>query len=280
MYADLHTHSTYSDGTNTPNEIVDIAVQNSVKVISLVDHDTVEGIGEFLLHAEKSNIEGIPGVEISTSVNKVRIHILGYYINIRNKKLLEFFDEISKVRTDNTKNILDKLCNFGQLKYEWERVLEHHRGKKWLCSSHVFEAMMKDGFYTSWNDWTEFYHLNFSKNSKAYIDIGGFSSKDAINIILEADGLPVVAHPKLIGNDEEVKKLIKNGLQGIEVFYPAHSKKDVERYINLAKSNNLVVTGGTDWHGNLTEWDVDIGEFGVERLEIDCLKKKKKEIHG
>lgn len=275
MYADLHVHSVYSDGTNLPEEVVNIAVRNNVKAISLVDHDTIEGIEEFLKETEKHNILGIPGVEISTSVNKKRIHIIGYHIDTKNSELISFLDRLSTARTENTRKIFQKLCDNGKLNYSWEDVLQHHEGKVWLCSSHVFEAMKKDGKYSSWEEWPEFYYKNFSKHSFAYEDVDGFEAEDAINIIMEANGIPVVAHPKLIGDDTQIKLLISKGIKGIEVYYPAHSREDIKRYLEIAKKNELLVTGGTDWHGDLTEWNVDLGEYGVTKAEVDLLNQTK-----
>lgn len=273
MFADLHIHSNHSDGTNTPKEIVEIAKQNEVYVLALCDHDTVDGIEEFIYEAKKKDIISIPAVEISTSVEGVRIHILGYYIDYNNRKLKDFLNDISIARTKNTKDILKKNIKLGRLKYSWDNVLMHNKNKKWICSSHVFEAMKKDGIYNSWQDWAKFYNKYFSKNSGVYIDIEGFSTKEAIDIILEAEGIPVVAHPKLIGDDRQLFKLIKYGIKGIEVYYPAHKQKDIKRYITIAEKNDLIITGGTDWHGDLTEWDVKLGDYGIKEEQIKKLKR-------
>lgn len=276
MYADLHCHSIYSDGTNTPAELIEIALRNNVKVISLVDHDTIQGIPSIIEDGNRNNIEVIPGVEISTSVNGIRIHILGYYINYKSYKLINFFNEISKLRTHNTKLIFDKLCRSGKLKYSWDNVLEHNKGKIWLCSSHVFEAMKSDKIYTSYSEWNKFYNDYFSKKSEAYIDLEGLTVKDAIENILEADGIPVIAHPKKIGDDSNIEKLIKYGVQGIEVYYPVHSHRDIKRYLEVAKKYYLLITGGTDWHRNLTEWNVNLGDYGISDLDISILKNSHK----
>jgi len=273
MYADLHCHSTYSDGTNSPIELIEMAKKNKVKIISLVDHDTVQGIPSILKEGEKYSIEVIPGVEISTSVDGVRIHILGYYIDYSNKDLLNFFNEIAMLRTDNTKRIFNKLCSMGKIDYSWDSVLDYNKGKSWLCSSHVFEAMKNDNIYISYEEWPQFYNRNFSKKSDTYIDLDGFTAEDAINIIHKANDIPVIAHPKLIGDDRQIHKLVDYGVQGIEVYYPIHDSNDIHKYSQIAKKYNLLSTGGTDWHGQLTEWNVKLGDCGISEFDINELRK-------
>lgn len=273
MFADLHTHSYYSDGTNSPKELVSLAKANNVSVLALADHDTIDGVSEFMAEACKNNIEAIPATEISTSIAGVRIHILGYHIDCRNKALQRFFEDISIARTENTKQILGKLCDLSLLNYSWDNVLKHNKGKGWICSSHVYEAMKKDGIYHGWMEWPEFYFKYFSKNSIAYVDIHGFTAKDAIDVILGAGGIPVVAHPKLIADDSQIVKLVEVGIKGIEVHYPAHIEADIKKYTNMAKDFNLIITGGTDWHGELTKWKVNLGDCGLEKEEFDRFNK-------
>lgn len=272
MFADLHIHSFYSDGTNSPEELVKLAKENNVSVIAMADHDTIEGVEELLLEANRNNILAVPATEISTSIAGVRIHILGYNIDLKNMALQKFFKDISYARTENTRQILNKLNTLKSLKYSWEDVLNHNIGKNWICSSHVYESMKKDGIYLDWKEWPGFYDKYFSKNSIAYIDIDGFTAKDAIDIILKAGGLPVVAHPKLIGDDSQILKLIKFGIKGIEVYYPAHDYNDIKKYYEIAKKYDLMITGGTDWHGELTKWDVTIGEYGLSSEEFNKFK--------
>lgn len=272
MYGDLHMHSVYSDGTDTPEDLVKIAKKNNVSVISLTDHDTIEGQIEIMKEANKHGIEVIPGVEISTSVDGLRIHILGYFIDLENQSLKQYLKEMAKARTQNTREILEKNNELGLLNYSWENVLKHNPNKSWLTSLHTFVALVKDGIYKS-DQWNEIKDIHFSKKSPAYKDIYGFTAKSAIEIILQAGGIPVVAHPKLIGDDGQIQKLVAYGLMGIEAHYPCHDEKDTLKYIQLAKKYNLLITGGSDWHGDYTEWDVELGDYGVNYDEIVALKQ-------
>ncbi|ATW23442.1 PHP domain-containing protein [Candidatus Formimonas warabiya] len=272
MFADLHTHSFYSDGTNSPQEIISLAKARGIRALSLVDHDTVQGIPDFLSAGEKQGVEVIPGLEISTSIQGKRIHILGYHIDCENPFLAEFLSHISRARTENTRMILDKLNQMNWLDYPWERVRELNLGRAWVHSSHVFRAMMQDGFYADWDQWMDFYYRYFGKSSPAYLDIEGFTPENAIDVIIKAQGIPVLAHPKLIGDDEQIRPLVEHGLKGIEVFYPAHDAADVIKYGEMAGKYGLVITGGTDWHGKGTEWKVNLGDCGIDAALFTRLK--------
>ena len=273
MFADLHIHSYYSDGTNSPKELVEMAAKRNVSVLALSDHDTTEGIEELTSEANLKGIGAVPAVEISTSAGGIRIHILGYFIDCNNTGLKNFLREMLTARAENTRNMLQKLCSSGQLKYSWDEVLKHRKGRAWISSINVFEAMRQDGYYKGIDEWKGFYNRYFSKDSGAFSALDGFTAKDAIEIILQAGGIPVVAHPKLIGDDSQLEALIKYGLRGIEARYPAHDEDDIKRYIKIARQNNLLVTGGTDWHGDFTEWGVALGDCGIDEETFSKLKK-------
>lgn len=278
MQADLHIHSIHSDGTDTPEELAAMAKTMGLKTIALTDHDTMDGLDVFLSETERNGIRGIPGVEISTSVDGVRIHVLGYMPDRSNHKLNDFFDRISIARTENTRAILQKNIKRRSIAYSWEEVLKHFPSKKWLCSSHVYEAMLKDGLFENWSQWISFYYDNFSKKSGVYIDIDGFTSKEAIEVIRDAGGIAVVAHPKLIWDDSKLDELLDQGIQGIEAYYPEHTEKDTAFYLSYAKKHRLVVTGGTDWHGMVTMNQVSIGDYGINASELNRLLNKFNEI--
>jgi predicted metal-dependent phosphoesterase TrpH len=268
MFADLHMHSYYSDGTNSPKELVEMAKRNGVRTIALSDHDTLGGIREAQEAAITEGIKVIPAVEISTSIDGVRIHILGYNIDCMNHNLDKYLKGMSAARTENTRGILEKLNIMKLLDYSWDDVLRRIPYKTWISSLDVFDAMRLDGYFQQRSEWKDFYYKFFSKNSAAYLNLEGFTSKSAIEIILEAGGVPVVAHPKLIGDDSQLDKLVHYGLRGIEIYYPAHSEGEVLKYNEYAKRNSLIATGGTDWHGDFTEWNAKLGDFGIDEEKL------------
>lgn len=273
MYADLHIHSTYSDGTNTPEEIVEFAQQNGVSTIALTDHDTIEGIPRIEQVAQEAGIHVLPGVEISTSFEDMDIHILGYFIDYKDCDFLNFLNDICSNRLENTKQMFEHWQKRSIFDYSWDRVMHHNKGKKWIDGAQVFDAMRKDQIFQSWTDFSDFYLKYFSKRSDVYQKVQDISPKKAIDEICKAKGIPVLAHPKLIGDDSIIDLLIQYGIQGIEVYYPAHKDEERKKYLDIAKNHNLLVTGGTDWHGEISKWNVEIGECGVSIHEINELNK-------
>lgn len=281
IYADLHTHSCYSDGFDTPNEIVAKAKNKNIKVMAICDHDTIEGQIDFFKEAKKNSINYIPSVEITTSINKVRIHVLGYYIDINNKDLLIYLASLSKARTDNTKNIFNNLCEMKKINYTWDKVIKYNKNRKWISSLHVYNSLKIDGLINPSISWLDFYFELFSEKSAAYEDINGFFPEDAIDHIKKAGGIAIIAHPKLINNDNEVQKMIKHGVDGLEVYYPAHNKNDILKYSELAKDNNLIISGGSDYHGETTGGYAILGECGLDKKQyLKYIKMKERGIYN
>lgn len=272
MFADLHTHSNYSDGTNSPKELIEMAKRNNVGTLALCDHDSLDGINEALEAAEINGVKVIPAVEISTSIDGVRVHILGYNIDCSNQNLNHYLKSISDARRENTRKILEKLNTLKLLDYPWNSVEKHNPNKSWISSLDVFEAMRLDGLYQHRSEWKNFYYKYFSKTSSAYLDLEGFTSKSAIEAVLEGGGVPVVAHPKLIGDDSHLDKLVEYGLKGIEVYYPAHNEGEIFKYGVFAMKHNLIATGGSDWHGDFTEWNVNLGDCGIDKEKLLLLE--------
>ncbi|MGH4124300.1 MAG: PHP domain-containing protein [Clostridium sp.] len=265
IYSDLHIHSCFSDGTNTVEEILKLSKLNKVQCISLVDHDTIEGVAALQEASKGYEIEVINGIEISTSINRTRIHILGYGIDINNSNLTNYSNKISLARTENTKSILENNIVRGSIDYNWNEVLKYFGEYAWINCNHVYEAMMLDGIYNDWSKYRDFYLANFGINSGVYEDIEGFTPKSAIDIILESKGIPVLAHPKLINDDSHILKLVEVGLKGIELYHPTQDVNDIMKYKEMANYFNLVVTGGTDWHGELGIYGASIGDCGINQ---------------
>ena len=268
IIADLHIHSNYSDGRNTLEEIVEMAKIAKLKTLSLTDHDSVDGIEKITTLAKENAIEVIPGVEISTSVSGVRIHILGYGIDIHNPELKKYLAEMGKARSENTKAIFEKNIARGTINYSWDEVMRYFSSYSWINSNHIYEAMMRDGYFTDWKAYSKFYMDNFSIHSGVYCDIDGFSAQSAIEVIQKAQGIPVIAHPKLIQDDSQINKLLSFGLQGIEVFHPCHSMNDIEKYHKMAQHLSLAITGGSDWHRPEGRYGESIGSSGLEESEF------------
>lgn len=271
MYADLHIHTRFSDGSSTPEDIVDIAARNGTKVIAICDHDTVAGLPRAAISAKKNGISLIEGIEFSTTTDGIPIHILGYNCDRKAPKFRNFLTELNEDRTATTKRIFDKLVKTGKLKYSWEDVLRHNKDAGYIYSVHVFYAMMADGFYTNNSEWNEFHYSMFAPGCPAYESTQAANARAAIEVVNSCKGLSVLAHPILMQRDDKLDELVSWGLQGIEVYYPSCRAADICRYLEFAEKKSLVVTGGTDFHGDFTKWDVTVGSVGLTKGQVMSL---------
>lgn len=244
MFADLHLHTNFSDGTYTPEELVAQAARNKLAAIALTDHDTVEGCERAAIACKAAEIEFIPGAELTAEQNDNEIHILGYFLDTQNKKLLE---EIAKFQTVRQQRIHEMVARLNELKVPLrvEDVI-----KLANCSSpgrpHVARALVKAGFCSSLD---EAFERFLKKNRPAFVPKAKISSQVAIELIHQANGLAVMAHPGLNRTDEVIPDLVEAGLDGIECFHTKHSTTVSEHYLEIADKYNLLVTGGSDCHG-------------------------------
>lgn len=261
MYADLHLHSVFSDGTDTPDELAALAKNNGIKVISIADHDSITAYQ----HLSGSDITVIPAVEISIVYGHVYLHILGYYIDINSQKLTGYIEQASHEKTENTRINFENALNRGVFDYQWERVLEFNKDQPRISGVHVVHAMQKDHFTVDGMSLRDVFYKYFRAESPDFLPTETKTAYDAIDIIKEAGGVPVIAHPKSIHSDEIIKDLIQYGIRGLEVFHPIHTESDIAKYKESAEANHLFITGGTDWHGKNN--GKEITKFGMCGLE-------------
>ncbi|MFO7612000.1 MAG: PHP domain-containing protein [Clostridia bacterium] len=266
--ADLHIHSRYSDGTDSAGDIAGLAMEAGIRTLSLTDHDTVGGFVDFERGCLDRGIMPVSGVEISTSQNNASIHILGYGIT-KSRELDSLLLLSAERRTENTRLVLDALNRMNILDYKWADVERHAHGKSWISSSFIYECMLKDGVFADWSEWPGFYLEYFSRQSPAFINIGGIYPADAIKAIRDSGGIPVLAHPGLMGSDEMIDHMVDEGLLGIEVFYPGHTAIDVERYRSYVSGRGLLATGGSDYHGKASIYKNGIGDSGLDENMLE-----------
>ena len=263
MFADLHLHSSFSDGTDTPNELIELARNNCIKIISISDHDTIAAYNDFDFGG--SEIKVIPAIEISTVLEHSYLHILGYYINTDSYELAKYIERVSYEKTENTRINFENAVYQGCFQYRWERVLELHKDQPRISGVHVVKSMENDDFVIEGMRLWDMFHKYFWAESPDFIPTETATAYDAIDIISKANGISIVAHPKSAGNDLIINDLIKYGVQGIEVYHPIHNKIDIEKYLLLAEENCIYVSGGTDWHGKNNGNEVT--HFGMCGLE-------------
>ena len=257
---DLHIHSTASDGRFSPAEIVHKAVELGLTVIAISDHDTVEGIAPALEAAKAfPGLKIIPGVEISTDATSGEVHILGYFVDPANHELQVALERFRKSRRERAKEMINKLGDLG-IHIDWQRVQEIAGGNS-IGRPHTAQAMLEKGYITSLGEaFTKF----IGQGKIAYVERERVSPVEAIQLILQAHGLPVLAHPLTVQNPERmVAELKAAGLVGIEAYYDGYTTDEVNRLTSLADRYNLIATGGSDYHGLDANTETMIGGANV-----------------
>lgn len=243
--ADFHIHTTASDGRQTPAAILRQAMDAGLTHIAITDHDTVDGLMTLQEHKESYNgLVLISGIEFSTDLPDCEIHILGYGFDINNAALREQLTILKEDRVKRVGRIADKLCALGYQISE-EEILGNARHAASVGRPHVAKALVEKGYFATIS---EVFDTLLGHDKPGYVPHYKLTPLQVISLIREAGGVPILAHPGLIGNDEEVEKLILGGIAGLEVYHPEHSPDDVDRYRLIVKERSLLATGGSDYH--------------------------------
>lgn len=267
MCIDLHTHTTASDGSLTPSQLVRYAKEKGLKAIAITDHDTIEGNEEAIEEGKREGIFVIPGVEISVDYSPGSMHLLGYFIAIEDTALKEKLTLLQDSRADRNPKIIEKLNELG-LVITYDEVIQESGGGQ-VGRPHIAQVLMKKGYTKSIQ---EAFNKYLGKGAPAYRDKFRLGTEEAIIMITNAGGIPVLAHPFTLfcNNSDEfevlLKKLVNQGLQGLEVYYSEHNQRQTSQYLKLAKRYNLVITGGSDFHGKNME-GIDLG-IGRKNLKL------------
>ncbi|MGL4642439.1 PHP domain-containing protein [Cetobacterium sp.] len=274
---DLHTHTTYSDGTFTVEELLKRAKYTGLAGIAITDHDTMEGISEARIIAKNLDLDFISGIEFSCSYDGYEIHILGYLLDEKSEKLSSKLIELKKARSNRNEKIVKRLNSLG-LKITLEEIEAEATGSI-ISRAHICNAMMKKGFvYTKGEAFKQY----LGRKGAAYIEKESSNPFEIIKLIKECNGVSALAHPSLVCDSvEKVEKildlLIEAGLDGLEVEYSSYTPKQTKYYKELAKSKNLLMVGGSDFHGG-NRVGVDIAHSSISAEEIkDLLERKCKE---
>ncbi len=257
---DLHIHSTVSDGRFSPAEVVRKSAEAGLTVIALADHDTVDGIVPALEAAKTFHqLKVIPGVEISTDVPQGEIHLLGYFIDYTHPELQDALRRMRNSRRGRAQGMIDKLGSLG-IHIEWERVKEI-AGSGSIGRPHIAQAMLEKGYIASFK---EAFTKYIGWGGPAYVEREKMSPAEAAQLILRANGLPVLAHPLTINDPEAmVTELKASGLIGIEAYYDGYTTEEINRLISLATRHGLIATGGSDYHGLDASTETIIGGANV-----------------
>ncbi len=266
---DLHLHTTASDGKFSPSELVAMVLERDLLVIAITDHDTTEGIDEALEAARGTRLEVIPGVEISCDVPHEEIHLLGYYLDHHHPALQGKLCAMRDARLQRAKGMLVRLAALG-FPLPWEMVAEL-AGEGSVGRPHIARAMIKMGYVVSNS---EAFDLYIGRNGPAYVERYKISPLDAVSLIKEAQGLPVLAHPLRVKHF--LPELVEGGLVGLEVYYNGYSPEDIRELAALARKFDLIPTGGSDFHGPGVLDTVGIGGVRVPVESVERLRAQAK----
>ncbi len=273
---DLHVHTNKSDGTFSPEQVVDYAHSIGLQAIAVTDHDTVAGIGPAIEQAKKYELEIVPGIEISAEwteeKTELEIHMLGYFIDWQNQDLQKRLDDLSVARVKRAEGIIEKLRQHG-ISLDMEDVLEFAPSTEAVGRLHIAQAMLKEGCVSSINRAFDQYIGN---NKPCYVPKYQLNPEGAVQVIKEMDGIAVIAHPGLLEQsfaDNLIRRLINGGLDGIEIYYPEHRDGTIKHLEETARENNLLVTGGTDCHG-LAKDHILMGTIDIPYELLEKMKER------
>jgi predicted metal-dependent phosphoesterase TrpH len=274
-FADLHLHTNFSDGTFTPEELVLHAQKHGLACIALTDHDTVEGCARAAAACAAVKMDFIAGAELTAEHQDTEVHILGYFLDTKNKTLLDRIGKFQAVRQNRIHEMVAALNKLGiPLKAEAVFALAN-------CKSpgrpHVARALVKEKLISNLDEAFERY---LKKGRPAWVPKTKMSALEGVDLIHQAGGLAVIAHPGLNRTDDIIPDLVKAGIDGIECFHTKHSTIMAERYLEIAEKYNLLITGGSDCHGYSKKapliGGVKLPFEHVEKLKARVAKRKSK----
>ena len=243
---DLHVHTTASDGKFTPAEIVCKAREAGLLYIGICDHDSIDGVAKAQEAVLKNpGLTVIEGVEINTDVPAGELHILGYYYDPDNPELIQTLERLRNCRIERAHKMINKLRKMG-LKIDFLRV-EELAGEGAIGRPHIAQAMLEKGYI---NSFREAFTKYITRGGPAYVERDKITPIEAIQLILRAGGIPVLAHPLAFENFEAIIADLKlGGLAGMEVYYNNYDPEQIKKLLQIAEQYDLIPTGGSDFHG-------------------------------
>lgn len=268
MRIDLHTHTTASDGTLSPEELVALAGKVGVAILAVADHDTTDSVDAVMTLGGQAGIEVIPAVELNTDIENAEVHVLGYFIDHHQPWLQEFLTVLRNGRANRAAKMVEKLNALG-IKIDYAKVERLAQGS--VGRPHVARALVDSGAVRSLEEAFEKY---IGRQGPAYVERLRVTPADAVRTIARGGGIPVLAHPGWGARDDLIPELIEAGLEGIEVYYPDHTPAMTMHYMRLAQQYGLLMTGGTDFHGIAVASKAPLGSQYVPVEVVDKLKAR------
>ena len=266
---DLHLHTYYSDGTFTPEQVAKAAEEMKLAAISLTDHDTIEGCDRLAKACDERNIEFIPGTELSVDIEGNEMHLLGYFLDTQNERLITETTKYQQNRTNRVHGLVDQLNELG-IELDADDVFDLAKCKA-PGRPHVARALVKHGFCGSVD---EAFSRFLRRGAPAGVPKTNVDYREGIELIHQAGGLAVMAHPGLNKIDHLIPDLVKAGLDGLECWHTRHPKSTAKRYREMAERYGLIITGGSDCHGAGRGHPL----IGTVRVPYEILEKMKSRL--
>lgn len=266
--ADLHCHTTASDGLLRPEEVVKIAAKKGLKALGITDHDTVEGWQEAEKAGKKYGIKVVKGIEINTDWNEKEVHIIGYELDRESASLQKHLLDLREKRKKRVEKILYKLKELG-FEIPFKEVLKYVKGDS-IGRPHIAQAMISRGYVQNFREAFDKY---LRIGAPAYVPRYKLDPEEAIKIVRESGGVAVLAHPGAQELEGEIYRWKRVGLQGLEVIHPEHSDEDIKKYQSIARQLELIMTGGSDFHGEGVKPGIIIGKWGIGMDAVEQIEK-------
>lgn len=271
-FVDLHVHTIYSDGTFTPAQVVERALAEGLVAVGIADHDSTLGIEEAMSAAAEKEIEVVPAVELSCTAHELDIHVLGYYVDYKDSGLHEVLSKVRDERFNRAVKMVKKLKGLG-VELNMAEV-EHLAGGGAVGRPHIAEVLVKNGYVKSFN---EAFVRYIGYHSPAYVPKMKMSPKEALDLLKSVGAITVLAHPGAVGRDEIIPEFVRQGLEGIEVWHSKHDPSTSRRLAKIAKSYGLLMTGGSDCHGERQDGPL-LGKVKIPYEILEELKSARENI--
>ena len=256
---DLHTHTIASDGEKTPEELIDLAIKSGLKALAITDHDTVDSLEEAINYAKSKDITLIPGIELEAKTQKGQMHILGLFINYKDKNLNEKLFYIEDGRNKRNNKFIEEFNKLG-FEITLDELKQVSSGK--IIGKPHFAKVFLNKHYIDNKE--EIFKNYFNKSPLKELPKFSYTAKEIIEMIKQAGGIAILAHPQTLKLDddkfeEKLQELISYGLDGLECYYTKHTPEEMIKYRKLADKYNLLVTKGSDYHGPIIKADIELG---------------------
>jgi len=265
--ADLHLHSVYSDGKLRADELIQLLISKSISLFSITDHDTAESIEELKKMEIPAGMKYIPGIEFSTEYDGREIHILSYNFDYENKTFKDYINFFRKKRAERIIKIIERL-NYLGLKFQAEDFFNYFKETKSIGRPHIAEYIFEKGYVKTYKQAFDKY---IGDLRVAYFKKENTNTLEILSLIREINGISVLAHPGKGYLWKYTDILLKGGLMGIEIYHPAHTMDMANNFEKFANENNLVVTGGSDFHGQNKDDYKSIGRIYIDTEKLKFL---------